>query len=63
MYAFVTIRKKFIKVFRSLFNEEDGFDIILSNFYDPLEFDIDNFARPKSKRPLSINQLSGGKKT
>jgi chromosome segregation protein len=51
-----------MKVFRSLFNEEDSCDLILSNPNDPLESDIDIIARPKGKRPLSSNQLSGGEK-
>jgi chromosome segregation protein len=50
-------------VFRSLFNEEDSCDIVLSDPNNPLESDIDIIARPKGKRPLSINQLSGGEKT
>ncbi len=63
MYAFTTVRENFIKVFRSLFNEEDSCDIVLSDPNNPLESDIDIIARPKGKRPLSINQLSGGEKT
>ena len=63
MYAFTTVRENFIKVFRSLFNEEDSCDIVLSDPNNPLESDIDIVARPKGKRPLSINQLSGGEKT
>lgn len=63
MAAFVMVRENFMKVFRSLFNEEDSCDLILSNPDDPLESDIDIIARPKGKRPLSINQLSGGEKT
>ncbi len=63
MQAFNHVRENFIKVFRSLFNEEDSCDLILSNPEQPLESDIDIIARPKGKRPLSINQLSGGEKT
>lgn len=63
MHAFTTVRENFIKVFRSLFNEEDSCDIVLSDPNNPLESDIDIIARPKGKRPLSINQLSGGEKT
>jgi chromosome segregation protein len=29
----------------------------------PLESEIDIIAKPKGKRPLTINQLSGGEKT
>ena len=63
MSAFTTVRENFIKVFRSLFNEEDSCDLILTDPQHPLESDIDIVARPKGKRPLSINQLSGGEKT
>ncbi|PWS25977.1 chromosome segregation protein SMC [Pedobacter yonginense] len=63
MQAFTQAREHFIVVFRSLFNEEDSCDLILSDVNNPLEADIDIVARPKGKRPLSINQLSGGEKT
>lgn len=63
MDAFTRVRENFINVFRSLFNEEDTCDLILSDPNNPLESDIDIMARPKGKRPLSINQLSGGEKT
>ncbi|KAA8486231.1 condensin subunit Smc [Arcticibacter tournemirensis] len=63
MDAFLQVRDHFIRVFRSLFNEEDSCDLILSDPENPLESDIDIIARPKGKRPLSINQLSGGEKT
>lgn len=63
MDAFTHVRENFMKVFRSLFNEEDNCDLILSDPGNPLESDIDIIARPKGKRPLSINQLSGGEKT
>lgn len=63
MEAFTTVREHFIEVFRSLFNAEDNCDLILSHPDNPLESDIEIVARPKGKRPLSINQLSGGEKT
>ena len=63
MFAFTQVRENFIKVFRSLFNEEDSCDLILLDPKHPLESDIDIMAKPKGKRPLSINQLSGGEKT
>ena len=63
MTAFISVRENFITVFRSLFNEEDSCDLILTDPQHPLESDIDIIARPKGKRPLSINQLSGGEKT
>ncbi len=63
MDAFTRVRENFITVFRSLFNEEDSCDLVLSEPDNPLESDIEIMARPKGKRPLSINQLSGGEKT
>ncbi|HAL82389.1 MAG TPA: chromosome segregation protein SMC [Mucilaginibacter sp.] len=63
MTSFVMVRENFIKVFRSLFNEEDSCDLILTDPAHPLESEIDIIAKPKGKRPLSINQLSGGEKT
>jgi chromosome segregation protein len=63
MHAFIMVRENFIKVFRSLFNDEDSCDLILTDPNHPLESDIDIIAKPKGKRPLSINQLSGGEKT
>src|SRR5690606_4501389 len=63
MDAFIQVRENFQRVFRSLFNEEDTCDLIISHPDKVLESDIDIIARPKGKRPLSINQLSGGEKT
>lgn len=61
--AFALIKENFIKVFRSLFTEEDDCDLKLSDPSNPLESAIDIMAKPKGKRPLTINQLSGGEKT
>ena len=63
MDAFNKIRENFIIVFRSLFSEEDSCDLTLLNPSDPTESDIDIIAKPKGKKPLTINQLSGGEKT
>ncbi|WP_420318875.1 chromosome segregation protein SMC [Ekhidna sp.] len=63
MTAFQEIKDNFIKVFRTLFTEEDDCDLILTNPDQPLESSIDIIAKPKGKRPLTINQLSGGEKT
>lgn len=63
METFTTVRENFIKVFRSLFTEDDTCDLILSTPETPLESEIDIIARPKGKRPLTIQQLSGGEKT
>lgn len=63
MEAFNQIRDHFKRVFRSLFNEEDDCDLKLVDPNNPLESEIDIIAKPKGKRPLTINQLSGGEKT
>jgi chromosome segregation protein len=63
MEAFNQIRDHFKRVFRSLFNEEDDCDLKLTDPTNPLDSDIDIIAKPKGKRPLTINQLSGGEKT
>jgi chromosome segregation protein len=63
MEAFINIRENFKKVFQSLFFEGDTCDLMLENEGDPLESRIEIIARPKGKRPLTINQLSGGEKT
>ncbi|MDB5225812.1 MAG: smc 3, partial [Bacteroidota bacterium] len=61
--TFNAVRENFITVFRSMFTEDDNCDLILVNPDDPLESEIDIVAKPKGKRPQSINQLSGGEKT
>ena len=61
--AFDMIKTNFIKVFRSLFTEEDDCDLKLVEPENPLESAIEIMAKPKGKRPLTINQLSGGEKT
>ena len=61
--AFEKIKVNFVKVFRSLFSEEDDCDLRLADPDDPLGSDIDIIAKPKGKKPLSINQLSGGEKS
>jgi len=61
--AFYKIEQNFITVFRSLFTEEDDCDLHLLNPENPLESDIEIIAKPKGKKPLTINQLSGGEKT
>jgi chromosome segregation protein len=61
--SFTKIKANFIKVFRSLFTEEDDCDLILTDPENPLESSIEIVAKPKGKKPLTINQLSGGEKT
>jgi chromosome segregation protein len=61
--AFGKIKENFVKVFRSLFTAEDDCDLKLIDPDNPLESPIEIMAKPKGKRPLTINQLSGGEKT
>ncbi|MEB2780078.1 chromosome segregation protein SMC [Algoriphagus sp. C2-6-M1] len=61
--AFAKIKENFVKVFRSLFTEQDDCDLTLVDPSNPLESAIEIIAKPKGKRPLTINQLSGGEKT
>jgi chromosome segregation protein len=61
--AYAKIKENFILVFRSLFTEEDDCDLKLSDPNNPLESSIEIMAKPKGKKPLTINQLSGGEKT
>ncbi|TRX61751.1 chromosome segregation protein SMC [Fulvivirga sp. M361] len=61
--AYEKIKTNFVEVFRSLFTKEDDCDLLLSDPENPLESSIDIIAKPKGKRPLTINQLSGGEKT
>lgn len=63
MEAFNKIKEHFIRVFRSLFTDGDECDLRLVDPSNPLDSDIDIIAKPKGKRPLTINQLSGGEKT
>lgn len=63
MLAFAKVRENFIKVFRTLFTEDDKCDLILEDENNPLESKIEIIAKPKGKRPTVIDQLSGGEKT
>ena len=63
METFENIRENFIRVFRSLFNPGDEADLRLEDNVDPLEAKIEIIAKPKGKRPTSIELLSGGEKT
>ena len=63
MEAFMKVRTYFIDVFRTLFTEDDTCDLILAEPDNPLESPIKIIAKPKGKRPQSINLLSGGEKT
>ncbi|MEQ1746473.1 MAG: chromosome segregation protein SMC [Saprospiraceae bacterium] len=61
--SFEQVRTNFIRVFRTLFTEDDSADLLLANPGNPLESDINIIAKPKGKRPQTIAQLSGGEKT
>jgi chromosome segregation protein len=63
METFENIRGHFIKIFRSLFNPGDEADLKIEENADPLEAKIEIIAKPKGKRPTSIELLSGGEKT
>ncbi|QOJ30300.1 MAG: chromosome segregation protein SMC [Ignavibacteriales bacterium] len=63
MDTFNKIRAHYISIFRKLFNEGDEADLRLEEDADPLEAKIEIIAKPKGKRPLTIEQLSGGEKT
>ncbi len=60
--TFDSIRKNFQDIFSTLFLEGDEADIKLSEG-DPLEAQIEIIAKPRGKRPHSIDLLSGGEKT
>jgi chromosome segregation protein len=61
--TFEKIRGHFINIFRGLFNPGDEADLKLEENVDPLEAKIEIIAKPKGKRPTSIELLSGGEKT
>jgi len=61
--TFNRVREHFQAVFKTLFTEDDHCDLVLENPDNLAETGIDIVARPKGKRPSSINQLSGGERT
>jgi chromosome segregation protein len=63
--TFTSIRENFTVLFKMLFSEDDEADLqmIESEDGDPLECTIDITAKPRGKRPHSIEMLSGGEKT
>jgi len=61
--SFNEIKGNFVRVFRSLFTDEDNCDLVITDPSNPLDSKIEIMAQPKGKRPLTINQLSGGEKT
>lgn len=71
MHTFELIRENFIKIFKELFSEGDeaNLKIVFEEDEDgkveedPLEAKIEIIAKPRGKRPTSIELLSGGEKT
>jgi len=61
--TFNQVRENFQKVFQTLFTADDQCDLILEDPDNLAETGIDIIAKPKGKRPSSINQLSGGERT
>ena len=61
--SFEKIKNNFKIVFRSLFTDDDDCDLLIVDENNPLESSIEIMAKPKGKKPLTINQLSGGEKT
>ena len=61
--TFHLVREHFLRVFKSLFTEDDQCDLILENPENLAETGIDVIAKPKGKRPTSLTQLSGGERT
>ena len=63
MDAFNKVKENFSMVFKRLFTKDDVCNLTLSDPSNPLESKVDIIAKPKGKRPLTINQLSGGEKS
>jgi chromosome segregation protein len=61
--TFAKIRDNFIAIFKELFLEGDECDLKIEEGVDPLEAKIEIIAKPRGKRPTSIDLLSGGEKT
>ena len=61
--TFGKIRENFITIFKELFMEGDECDLKIEEGVDPLEANIEIIAKPRGKRPTSIDLLSGGEKT
>jgi chromosome segregation protein len=61
--TFNRVKENFIKVFKTLFTEDDHCDLVLENPENLADTGIEVIARPKGKRPTSLTQLSGGERT
>ncbi|NTV25850.1 MAG: chromosome segregation protein SMC [Chlorobiaceae bacterium] len=60
--TFTEVRRNFIRIFHDLFDPEDEVDLLIHTEDDPLEARIEIVAKPRGKKPLAIEQLSGGEK-
>ena len=60
--TFTEVRRNFIRIFHDLFDPEDEVDLLIHSDDDPLEAHIEIVAKPRGKKPLAIEQLSGGEK-
>ncbi len=63
MEIFEQIRENFKINFRTLFDPGDEADLVMEENDDPLEAKIEIIAKPKGKRPTTIDLLSQGEKT
>jgi chromosome segregation protein len=61
--TFAAIQDNFSRLFKHLFGEEASASVVLQDASDPLESDIEIFAKPRGKKPSVLAQLSGGEKT
>lgn len=61
--TFVQIRDNFIMIFKNLFEQDDEADLLIADGTDFFDAQIDIIAKPRGKRPVSIEMLSGGEKT
>jgi chromosome segregation protein len=61
--TFGAIQENFRRLFADLFGEGAAADVVLQDESDPLESDIEIFAKPRGKKPSVLAQLSGGEKT
>ncbi|MEQ9103238.1 MAG: chromosome segregation protein SMC [Rhodothermales bacterium] len=61
--TFGAIQENFRRLFADLFGEGAAADVVLQDESDPLESEIEIFAKPRGKKPSVLAQLSGGEKT
>jgi chromosome segregation protein len=61
--TFSAIQANFSRLFSDLFGEDANARVVLQDESDPLESDIEIFAKPSGKKPSVLAQLSGGEKT